>query len=124
MLIDELISEDRKQELEKELEEEIFNLENKIICNEKFLYIIRKYNFFEYCYLRGKYIGDILKIYRFPVIELTDEFIVTEDTTEVATYNYKKNMSKYHINTIKKINSIESMKNKKRYIEKIRKRQK
>ena len=45
MLIDELISEDRKQELEKELEEEIFNLENKIICNEKFLYIIRKHNF-------------------------------------------------------------------------------
>jgi len=121
-ILDILISEERRQELEKELEEEIFNLENKIICKKKFLFIIKKYNFRERSYLIGKYIGITIEEYKPPVPELTDDILITEEPIDEVTFDYSKNISKYSIHNIRKINRIESMKNKKRYKEKVRKR--
>lgn len=122
-ILDILISEERRQEIEKELEEEIFNLANKIICKKKFLFIIKKYSFRERCYLREKYIGNIsLEEYKPPVPELTDEILITEEYIDEITYNSVINIPKYPIHTIRKINRIESMKSKKGINKKIRKR--
>lgn len=122
-ILDILILEERRQKLEEELEEEIFNLENKIICKKKFLFIIKKYNFRERCYLIGKYVRNISpEEYKPPVPELTDDILITEEPIDEVTFNYTKNISKYSIHNIRKINRIESMKNKKRYKEKVRKR--
>lgn len=121
-ILDILISQERRQELEKELEEEIFNLENKIICKAKFLYIIRKYKFRERCYLIAKYIGITIEEYKLPDNIIIDDSIITEDPIDEVAFDYSKNISKYSIHNIRKINRIESMKNKKRYKEKVRKR--
>lgn len=123
-IIYELISEERRLELEKELKEEIYALENNIISKEKFLYIIKKYKFIEFCYLIQKYIDDtLIKVYRLPDNITIDDSIITEVADE-PMYKFTKNTSKYSLHMVRKINRIESMKNKKRHKEKIRKRYK
>ena len=103
-----LISDERKKELEKELEQEIKDLKNKIICERKFIYYIsKKYKFLEFCYLCYTYVG-IHKIIRIPPNISYNESIFEEYTDKQINYN-RENKKHYKIKGIKKVKKIEKM---------------
>ena len=58
MYISEL-SEEHKIELERKYQKEITDYQNKLICKQKFIYLIKKCNIMEFCYLYQTYIGGI-----------------------------------------------------------------
>lgn len=101
------VSDKRKQELEEELEKEIYNLKNKIICERKFIYLIsNKYSFLEFCYLYSTYIAS------------KEEKIIALDLRMLAiSTEYKEpdnettNKNPYSIKCVKRVKRIERMAN-------------
>lgn len=111
MLIEDFISDKRKQELEIELASEIYNLKNNIICRQKFIYYISKnYSFIEFCYLYATYIG-FKEINRTPINLISAEKSYFEDDIiKIDDYysdKMKINNNKYR--NVKKIKRIENM---------------
>lgn len=111
-ILDELISKERRQELEEELEEVISDYKNNIICRKKFIFIIKKYKFYEYYYLWEKYIG-IEDKYVVAFSALSDAMLITESNYDDVSFDKVKNTINYNFNSVRKIRSIESMKTKK-----------
>lgn len=101
------ISDEREQELEEELEKEIYNLKNKIICERKFIYLIsKKYSFLEFCYLYSTYIAP--KEEKIIALDLRTLAISTE-YKEPDKENANKNP--YPIKCVKRVKRIERMAN-------------
>lgn len=102
------LSETRIEELELIFQKEINDYQNKIICREKFIYIIKeKCNFIEFCYLYNKYIGKPQIIW-IPNINPKD-FEVLIETKDNTSYNSKIKKKNYHNKYTKKLVKIESM---------------
>jgi len=123
-ILDELISEERRQELEEELDEVISDYKNNIICRKKFIFIIKKYKFYEYYYLWEKYIG-IEDKYVVAFSALSDAMLITESNYDDVSFDKTKKTINYNFNGVRKLRSIESMKTKKNAFDikkKIRKR--
>lgn len=115
MYIEEL-SETEIQRIEAVFENEINDYLNKIICKDKFIYLIKeKCNFIEFYYLYKKYIGEIKVITRLPVNINLDEYdylIETDDKTNVrynVRYNDNLKIKNYPIKRCKKLVRIEKM---------------
>ena len=105
------LTETRIQELEKELEKEIKDYQNKIICREKFIYLIKRCSIMEFCYLYEKYIGKIESVRRMPEITFSDnDYIET-----VNEYNNITKTITYPKKNSKKLVRIENMAQKKNY---------
>ena len=109
MYIEEL-SEIEGQRIEEIFEKEINDYLNKIICKEKFIYLIKKRcNFMEFYYLYKKYIGEIKVITRLPEninLDQYDHLIETYDKANVR-YNDNLKIQKYPKKGYKKLVRIE-----------------
>lgn len=114
MIIIEL-TETRKKELETVFEKEIKDYQNKIICKQKFIYLIKKCNFIEFCYLYQTYIGEIESVRRLPDITLSEHDYI--ETVDKANYEYNSGTKEktYPKNNTKKLVRIEKMAQKKTY---------
>lgn len=97
------------QELERKFHKEIVDYQNKIICKEKFIYIIKKCNLTEFCYLYQTYIGKIEVIGRIPKFTLEDDNFIDTIETANTQYNNKGFPQKYPNKMIKKLVRIEKM---------------
>lgn len=107
------LSEERKQKLDKLFEKEISDYQNKIICKEKFIYLIKeKCKIMEFCYLYQTYIGHIESIRRIPTIEDFDHFIEINDKEE-DNYNNKFRSRNYSHRNTRKLVKIEKIAHKK-----------
>lgn len=105
------ITEERKIELEKELAKEIYDLQNNIICKEKFIFCIKKYNFMDFYYLFTTYIGT-LEVKRALPTDWKDEIIKQEiliqNENDYEYYKTPKTIN-HKIYDIKKIEKYKSM---------------
>ena len=106
MEINDLISDERKIELDKELEKEIQDLKNNKICKRKFIFYIKKYSFIEFCYLYSIYIGTTEEKPKL-LTSLNDFVFVTE--AEDYYYNVSKRTMTYKIQDVKRIKRVENM---------------
>lgn len=116
------LTETEMQGLERKFQKEISDYQNKIICKEKFIYIIKKCNLIEFCYLYQTYIGKIEVIGRIPEFILEDNNFIEAIETTNTQYNNKP-LTKNHSNKmIKELIRIEKMVQKRQMIGNINKR--
>lgn len=106
MNINDLVTDERKTELDKELEKEIRDLKNNKICKRKFIFYIKKYSFIEFCYLYNTYIGITEEIHKL-LPRLNDFEFITEP--EYYDYNVSKRTMNYKIQDVKRIKRVENM---------------
>lgn len=112
MIIREL-TETRKKELELMFQKEIKDYQNKIICKQKFIYLIKRCNIMEFCYLYQTYIGEIESVRKLPDITLSENnYIETVDKTNYE-YNSRTNKKSYLHKNTKKLVRIEKLAQKK-----------
>lgn len=115
MYISEL-SEAKKIELERKYEKEIDDYQNKVICKQKFIYLIKKCNIMEFCYLYRTYIGDIEIVIRFPDIYLEEiNSLIETNEKELDSYNDNIRRKNFSYKNPKKLVRIEKMSKNKNY---------
>lgn len=114
MYIEEL-TEAKIQELETMFEKEIFDYQNKIICKQKFIYLIKeKCKIIEFCYLYQKYIGEIKSVIKIPEFSFSENDYI-ETVNKENEYNNRINKKSCFQKNIKKLVRIENMAQKKTY---------
>lgn len=107
------LTEERKQELDKIFEKDISDYQNKIICKEKIIYLIKKCKIMEFIYLYQKYIGDIESVRRMPEITFSEnDYIETVNEYNIIT---KPKTKTYPKKNTKKLVRIENMAQKNYY---------
>lgn len=118
MDIRDLIDNERKLELTKEIEKELSDLENNIITRRDFiLYIYKKYDLFEVLYIIDTFLNPIILVDEPPdVFEPPNPFVLNshfEDTLFIEYGRYEDKVQAKGINTkikdLKRLPSIEKM---------------
>lgn len=113
MDINDLISEERKIEIESEIEKELYDLKNNIITRSEFIsYIDKKYSFIEVYYIITIFVGPVIIIEK-PFISFDLDNIILDDMCDYdnCEYNYrdKKDKVNVKIRQLKYLPSIENM---------------
>lgn len=115
MYISEL-SEEHKIELERKYQKEITDYQNKLICKQKFIYLIKKCNIMEFCYLYQTYIGGIEIVMEFPTIYLEEiNSLIETNEKELDSYNDNFRRKNFSHKNPKKLVRIEKMSKKQNY---------
>lgn len=109
------LTENKKEELERKYQKEITDYQNKIICKAKFIYLIKKCNFMEFCYLYQTYIGHTKPVRQIP--EIISEGNVFIEEIDITNYTHDRRINKktYSNKNIKKLARIESMSKNRHY---------
>lgn len=118
MDIRDLIDNERKLELKKEIEKELSDLENNIITRRDFiLYIYKKYDLLDVFYIIDTFLKPITLVVEPPdLVEPPDPFVLKSYFDEMLFIEYERyeyNVPKKGINTkikdLKRLPSIENM---------------
>lgn len=109
----EYVSEERKQELDKQFEKEIIELKNNIITREIFMMCIKSKNisFMDFCYLISEYSNIKIIFYEDNFIkpELLNREIFTSEYVDKISYKGKKQNIYPKIYKMKKVKKYQSM---------------